>query len=524
MIRQLIRLGILAAATAVPMVSNAQNAPPRSRAAKDGLAMTPPMGWNPWNTFGEGPQNEKLIREMVDALVASGMKDAGYVYIGPDEGTTFSRDSRSGKLQANLARYPSGLRGLGDVVHKRGLKYFLYTDAGTRGCSGSMPGTKDHEFEDMASFAEWRADYIKIDWCNVTGQDSAQTYTKLHEAQRAAGRPLVHSICSVFQGSAPWKWAAPVAHLWRTDYDIVLPPGKANWAKAMHVVATNEPLYPWAGPGHWNDPDIMIVGMRGLSLPQNRSFFSLWCMMAAPLLAGNDLRNMTPSTIQVLTNPEAIAINQDPLGQQGHIVRREGKVAVWAAKPLFDGSQAVLVFNQGAAPATVAIRLADLGIAAQGAFYVRDLWQHVTSKAAVGQDGSFATVVEPNDVRFLRVSRAEDFPLPPIIVADTYLLSLRASAEPLQKLTGTVTLTNKGSAELPLWKIGGGLPPWLSVRVAKDGHTQTLTNTASAAGLKKGLYHAVVRLDNIEPVSGKPMSAVYYDVDLDVVDHAAFAR
>jgi Melibiase. len=263
------------------------------RADYDGLAMTPPMGWYPWNTFGQEPQNEKLIKEMVEALLRSGMREAGYVYLGPDEGICFYRDE-NGKLTTNLERYPSGLRGLGDYIHQRGLKYALYTDAGTRTCSQAMPGTKGYEFEDMRQFAEWRTDYLKIDWCNTKGQDIVQTYTLLDEAQRAAGRPLVHSLCSWGVGE-PWKWAAAVGHLWRTTGDIC-EPGKADWNSAMEIVLANEKLFAYAGPGHWNDPDMMIVGMPGLSEAQNRSLFSLWCMMAAPLIAGNDLRQMTEST------------------------------------------------------------------------------------------------------------------------------------------------------------------------------------------------------------------------------------
>ena len=270
---------------------------PKVRAAEDGLALTPPMGWYPWNEFGQEPQNEKLIKEIADALISSGMKDAGYVYVGPDEGICFSRGA-DGKLTSNLARYPSGLRGLGDYIHQRGLKYALYTDAGTRTCSKAMPGTKDHEFEDMAAFAAWRADYLKIDWCNTEGTADPvpDAYTKLRDAQLAAGRPIVFSLCSWGVGE-PWKWAASVGHLWRTTGDICAP-GKADWSAAMKNTAANEKLYAAAGPGHWNDPDMLINGMDGLSETQNRSFFSLWCMMASPLMAGNDLRKMTASTIR----------------------------------------------------------------------------------------------------------------------------------------------------------------------------------------------------------------------------------
>jgi alpha-galactosidase len=468
------------------------------------------MGWYPWNEFGQEPQNEKLIKEIVDALVSSGLKEAGYAYVGPDEGICFFRD-QSGKLRTNLARYPSGLRALGDYIHKQGLKYALYTDAGTRTCSKAMPGTKDHEFEDMAAFAEWRADYLKIDWCNTQGQDIVKTYTKLHDALHATGRPIVHSLCSWGEGE-PWKWGPSVGHLWRTTGDICAP-GKADWERAMEVAAANEKLSEAAGPGHWNDPDMMIAGMDGLSETQNRSFFSLWCMMAAPLMAGNDLRKMTPSTLRILTNLEAIGIDQDPLGIQGHIVRRSGKVEIWAGKRLCDGSQAVLVFNQGAAPAHVQVAWSDIGSPESAAMYVRDLWTHQTSGP---HRGGISLVVAPSDVALLRISRGDAFPLPPVIVADSYLVSLRAAGPATLKLTGALTIKTNGSDELPLWKVRPGLPSWLSVAVTRKGKSQTLTNTVSTGGLKEGFYHAVVRADNVEPVSGMPMSSLYYDVDLEV--------
>jgi hypothetical protein len=266
---------------------------------------------------------------------------------------------------------------------------------------------------------------------------------------------------------------------------------------------------------------MLITGMPGLTETQNRAFFSLWCMMAAPLMAGNDLREMSESTIKILTNPEAIAVNQDPLGVQGRIVRTDGKVGVWAGKPLFDGSQAVLVFNQGTAIEAVDIALSELGIDPRAAVHVRDLWAHAAQGPDVSPNGVISIQVEPGDVKFLRISRSKDFPLPPVIVADTYLLSFRAGDASPQKLTGTITLTNKGSSELPLWKVRPDLPSWLSVTVAKTRKTQKITNSVSTTGLKKGLYHAVVRLDNADPVSGKPMSAVYYDIDLEVQGGAA---
>jgi hypothetical protein len=236
-------------------------------------------------------------------------------------------------------------------------------------------------------------------------------------------------------------------------------------------------------------------------------------MMAAPLMAGNDLRKMTASTIQILTNQEAIAINQDPLGIQGHIVRREGPAEFWAGKRLFDGSQAVLVFNSGTAPAQVHVTWPDIGSADSAALYVRNLWTHQTTGP---ERGGITVTVPPSDVALLRISKSNAFPVPPVIVADSYWLSFHTSAPGRQKLIGAITVKTTGSDELPLWKVRPGLPSWLSVAVTKHGKSQTLSSTVSTAGLAKGTYHAVVRADNIEPVSGLPMSALYYDVDLEV--------
>lgn len=484
----------------------------KSRADFDGLAMTPPMGWYPWNNFGEAPQNEQLIKEIADALVARGLKEAGYAYVGPDEGICFSR-SPDGRLTTNLDRYPSGLRGLGDYIHRRGLKYALYTDAGTQTCSKAMPGTKDHEYEDMRAFTNWRADYIKIDWCNTSGQDIVKTYSLLGEAQRAVGRPLVHSLCSWGEGY-PWRWAAEAGHMWRTTADICAP-GRADWARAVRIAFANEKLNSFAGPGRWNDPDMMIVGMPGLSEVQNRSLFSLWCMMAAPLIAGNDLRHMTESTVDILTNLEAIAVDQDPLGVQGRVVWNDGNVSLWADKPLFDGSRAVLVFYQGQHEAERRIDWEEIGFQATDELYVRNIWSHQTSGLL---SGGVTVSVAPGDVAFLRISKKDQFPIPPILVADTYLVSLRAAGPQPEKLAGALTIKNNGSGELPPWRIDPAtLPTWLSVEVTGNGNSQTFINTVSTAGLKKGDYHTLVRADNIESVSGQPVSALYYDVDLKVV-------
>ncbi len=491
--------------------AGASSPPAGIHADGDGLALTPPMGWYPWNVFGEEPQNEKLIREIAAAVVASGMKDAGYAYVGPDEGICFSRGA-DGRLTPNLERYPSGLRGLGDYIHGLGLKYALYTDAGSKTCSTAMPGTKGHEAEDMKSFAAWRADYIKIDWCNAEGQDIVASYSRLGRAQREAGRPVVHSLCSWGWGY-PWRWAAAIGHMWRTTADICAP-GKADWARALRLVAANERLWEYAGPGRWNDPDMMIVGLDGLSDAQNRSLFSLWCLMASPLIAGNDVRTMTRPTIDTLTNLEAIAVDQDPLGVQGRCVWDDGNVSLWAGKPLFDGSRAALLFYQGRYRAEQKILWEEIGFSAADSLYVRDLWKHETSGPFLG---GVTVQAGPGEVAFIRVSRTADFPVPPIITADAYRLALKTNGRARAKIEGRIAVVNKGSSDLEPWRIDPRtVPAWLEVKVEGAGKAQSFLHTVKPAGLRKGAYHAQIRADNREPVSGRPMSALYYDVDLEV--------
>jgi len=476
----------------------------------DGLALTPPMGWYPWNQFGEA-QDEDLIKSIADAMVKSGMRDAGYGFVGPDEGICFAR-AADGRLTTVLKRYPSGLRGLGDYIHGLGLKYALYTDAGTRTCSKGMPGTKGHESDDMRSFADWRCDYVKIDWCNAEGMNEGVSYQRLYQAQRATGRPIVHSACSWGDGK-PWTgWGAASSHLWRTTSDVCVP-GKIDWNNAMKIAFFNQALYQSAGPGYWNDPDMLIVGMPDMTDARNRTIFSLWCIMASPLIAGNNVCSMTPATLAVLTNMEAIGVNQDPLGIQGHVIRSGDGISVWAGKRLYDGSQTVVLCNQQAAPAEVKVSRAELGLDESATLFVRDLWQHQTT-GPLPKDISLT--VPAGDVAMLRIAATNAFPIPPIISTDTYRLSLKASGTAPQSLAANLTARTAGTDALPLWKVRPNLPPWLTVNVTQNGKCQTFSHTVNTAGLKQGAYHAIVRADNTEPRSNKPLSALYYDVDLEI--------
>jgi alpha-galactosidase len=265
----------------------------------DGLALTPPMGWNSWNTF-QTNISEKLVRDVADIMVSSGMRDAGYSYIVLDDGwMSMERDKTTGDLVPDPQKFPSGMRSLIDYVHSKGLKFGLYNCAGTKTCAG-YPGTRGYEFQDARLYAFLNIDYLKFDWCYSDGLNAKEAYTTMSKAIKAAGRPIVFSLCE-WGTNKPWTWAAPVGHLWRTTGDIsnlfdgILDHGNWQQSGLMRIVDSQDSLRKYAGPGHWNDPDMLEVG-NGLTEAENRTHFSLWCMLTAPLMAGNDLRKMDEQT------------------------------------------------------------------------------------------------------------------------------------------------------------------------------------------------------------------------------------
>ena len=368
-------------------------------ASGDGLALTPPMGWNSWNKFG-CDVSEKLIRETADALVATGLKGAGYQYLVIDDCWQVKRDEK-GRIVPDPDRFASGMKALADYVHGKGLKFGLYSDAGTGTCE-KRPGSKGHEEQDARTYAEWGVDYLKYDWCNAEGQDTRDSYGKMSRALRGSGRAIVFSICE-WGSTRPWLWAQGVGHLWRSTGDIqdCWDCGK-SWGGmgVVHIIDILADLHPYAGPGHWNDPDMLEVGNGGLTPAESRAHFSFWCLFAAPLIAGNDLRSMSKETLEILTNREAIAVDQDALGMQGRKVRDNGPQEVWM-KPLFDGSRAVILFNRGTEAGPIAVAWEELGLAPGGKALVRDLWK----KADLGSfAGRFEAKVEPHDVVMVRVT------------------------------------------------------------------------------------------------------------------------
>lgn len=348
-------------------------------------ATPPQMGFNNWNsTHCRGEFDEGMIRGIADKFISLGLKDAGYRYVNIDDCWANWQRDKDGRLQPNPKRFPSGIKALASYIHQRGLKFGLYSSAGTSTCeplqeNRGFPGGLGHEKQDAVTFASWDVDYLKYDNCNNQKIDAHKRYTDMAEALRATGRPIFFSVCE-WGENKPWLWAGkpPVdAQSWRTTGDIT-----DTYASMLKIFKENVVLDSYATPGHWNDPDMLEVGNGGMTDVEYRSHFSLWSIMSAPLLIGTDLRTIKPDALQILLNKEVIAVDQDPLGKQGHQVRDADGIHV-IVKPLKDGSRAVAVFNETDASHDVAVNAAEIGLKA-GQYNVRDLWQHSDAKG----DGS----------------------------------------------------------------------------------------------------------------------------------------
>lgn len=356
----------------------------------EGLAPTPPMGWNSWNTF-EVSINENLVKETADLLVSTGMKDAGYEYIVLDDGWMVKdRRDENGNLIPDPAKFPGGMKALIDYVHSKGLKFGLYNCAGTQTCAG-YPGTRGFEYQDARFYADLGIDFLKYDWCNTEGINAKEAYTTMSKALKTAGKPIVFSICE-WGDNQPWTWAGPVGNLWRVSGDIYpcfdceYKHPEGNWSSwgVLKILEMRTDIRKFSGPDHWNDFDMMEVG-NGMTATEDKSHFTLWSMMASPLFAGNDLRLATPETLKILTNREIIEINQDPIGIQGFKYQSDGVIDVWV-KPLTDNNWTVVFLNRSDKPAKLKFdwnkhiivdkdfnRTLDL---TNDSYALRDLWQH----------------------------------------------------------------------------------------------------------------------------------------------------
>lgn len=352
----------------------------------NGLALTPPMGWNSYNKF-RLQVSDKLIRETADALVSSGMRDAGYNYLVIDDGWQGERDEK-GVLRPN-SRFPD-MKALGDYVHSKGLKFGIYSSPGPRTC-GQFEGSYGYEKQDAEMFASWGVDYLKYDWCSAAqvyrNEDQQRVYQLMAEALRATGRPIVYAICQ-YGSNKVHEWGpAAGGNLWRTTFDI-----RDAWASVAQIGFAQAELAPYAKPGHWNDPDMLEVGNGGLTPDESRAHFSLWALLAAPLLAGNDVRDMPAETKRILMNREVIAVNQDKLGRQAERVFRDEGAEVYR-KPLSGGAAAVGLFNKSDQPRQVAFTV-------DGKRKLRDLWQ---GKDLGAHSGEFKAEVPPHGVVLLKV-------------------------------------------------------------------------------------------------------------------------
>lgn len=316
----------------------------------EGLALTPPMGWNSWNTF-QTNIDEQLVKDVAQAMIDSGMRDAGYVHINLDDGWMLRERDPEGNLVPDPAKFPNGFEYLSAYLHERGFKFGLYNDAGRKTCAG-YPGSQGHEFQDARSYAKWGVDYLKYDWCYTETRDAREAYLTMRDALYAAGRPVVFSICE-WGTAKPWEWAKDTGHLWRTTGDIIdCWDCTTEWSMGIKkIIDLQMSLNPdikglevYAGPGHWNDPDMMEVGNKGLTVAESRTHFGIWSLLAAPLIAGNDVRTMTPEIVEILTNREVIAVNQDKLGQQGTRIYQDDHKEIWVRK-LEGGDIAVGIMN-----------------------------------------------------------------------------------------------------------------------------------------------------------------------------------
>src|SRR3954454_4617219 len=342
-------------------------------AIDDGQALTPPMGYNDWNAFGCNV-SESLIKDTALAIHDSGLQAAGYQYVNIDDcWMTHSRDS-GGHLVPDPAKFPDGIKGTADYVHSLGLKLGIYEDAGTATCAG-YPGSLGHESADAQSFASWGVDYLKYDNCNNTGVPAQTRYTAMRNALAATGRPILYSLCNWGQENV-WTWGADVGNSWRTTGDI-----SANFSSMLSIFHSNVGLASYAGPGHWNDPDMLEVGNGSMTATESRSEFSLWAEMAAPLIAGTNIPSASAETLSTLTNSRVIAVDQDPLGKQGTMVSSSGGRDV-LAKPLANGDVSVALFNETGSTATISTTAAAIGKTGASAYTLTDLWSGASSNTS----------------------------------------------------------------------------------------------------------------------------------------------
>jgi len=363
-----------------------------SLALNNGLGRTPPLGWNSWNHF-HCSINEELIKQTADAIVSSGFKDVGYSYVNLDDCWQLTRDSE-GMIHEDAKAFPSGIKALADYIHSKGLKFGLYSDAGYKTCAG-RPGSLGYEKNDARTYAMWTVDYLKYDNCNTDDSKPEVRYPVMRDALNATGRPIFYSMCE-WGVDNPASWAPEVGNSWRTTGDI-----SDNWKSMLSNLDHNGDAK-YAGPGGFNDPDMLEVGNGGMTNAEYISHFSLWALVKSPLLIGCDVTKMSNETLNILTNREVISLNQDPLGIQGKRVAEKNGVEVWSGE-LSGKSYGVILFNRNAGNETIAAQWTDLGLTPTARYTLRDLWAHKDIGVFAG---NYSTLVESHSVKVYKFTPA----------------------------------------------------------------------------------------------------------------------
>jgi len=479
-------LGLAASGIGVPA-----HAGPPTATPPEVLAATPPMGFNNWNAFGCSVSAE-LIQQTADLFVSTGLKDAGYEYVNIDDCWSLKERGPDGRLVPDPAKFPQGIAAVADYVHARGLKLGIYGDAGTRTCAG-YPGSLGHEQVDAQTWAGWGVDYLKYDNCNNQSDGSQADYIARYTAMRDAldrtGRTIVYSICE-WGTSRPWEWARGVGQLWRTTGDI-----SDNWPSVRSIIAQNAPLYPYAGPGHWNDPDMLEIGNGGMSPTEYRTHMSMWAMMAAPLIIGTDLREASADTLAILGNRDVIAIDQDPLGVQAAVVSdRDGLMVL--DKPLAGGERAIALYNSTDVPAVVDVAAADTGLRGAPAYRLRDVW---TGKVTQARATISASVPAHGAVVYRVRPLATPAGIAPSVTAGAGIGTVVPGPE--DPATLTTVVTNRGAGPLLRPAVGVRAPEGWTVEAATPARARHLRTDAALtttwtvrapAGTAAGRYPLVV--------------------------------
>jgi len=384
-------------AAALALLALASSATPAA-ALQNGLARTPPMGWNSWYT-AHCRVTEEIVLRNAQALVDTGMAKLGYSYVNVDGCWEARKRDAKGRLRGDRKRFPSGMAALGRSIHSLGLRYGIYTSAGPTICSHARPGSQGHYGRDMKTFAAWGVDYVKVDWCAVPhGTDPEKVYAAVARAAARSGRRMLVTV-STPGVHKPWRWAPPYGNTWRISADA-----DGTWKGVLAALDVDAPLFPYAGPAGWNDPDILQVGDRVLTRAEERSHFSLWSMLAAPLLTGYDLPSMSAGSLAVLQNAAVIAVDQDRRGRQGRRVRTRHHLETWV-RPLSHHGTAVLVLNRSGDTRSAKVRLSRVpGLPVAAGYEARELWTGET--VTLGPGGALRARIPRHGVAMWRIRPA----------------------------------------------------------------------------------------------------------------------